>query len=182
MAKLVGIPGSLRRDSFNRALLNAAAKLVPDGSELNVLSINDVPLFNEDVERDEGAPDSVMALRHAVAASDGIIISTPEYNAGVPGVLKNALDWLSRQVEGEAPVFTGKPLAMMGATPGGLGTALAQAAWLPTLRNLRVRYWTGGGNFTLSRAFAEFSDGELSDEKQEHLAKFVGGFCKHVDE
>jgi NAD(P)H-dependent FMN reductase len=166
--------------SYNRALLNAAAGVMPEGAELELLSINDVPPFNEDDERQFGLPDSVKQLRERIGRADGIVIATPEYNAGVPGVLKNAIDWLSRRVEGEGSIFSGKPLAMMGATPGGLGTALSQGAWLPTLRNLRLMYWTGGGNFMLSRAGSEFSDGALSPEKTELLATFMRGFVQFV--
>ena len=154
---------------------------MPDDSSLEVLSIDDVPLYNGDVEA-EGMPDSITRLRGQIRASDGLLISTPEYNAGVPGVLKNTLDWISRPVEGEGSVFAGKPVALIGATPGGLGTVLAQASWLPTLRNLRLIYWTGGGHYTLSRAGSEFTDGELSAEKTEALRKFVTSFVEFAGE
>lgn len=182
MAKLAGIAGSLRKDSFNRALLAAAAKVVPAGSQLDILSIDDVPLYNGDDEVRDGLPDSVVRLRQQIQAADGIVISTPEYNAGVPGVLKNAIDWISRPAEGEGSVLSGKRLALMGATPGGLGTALSQAAWLPTLRSLRLVLWTGGGNYLLSRAGNEISDGELSPEKTALLEKFMAGFAGFVDQ
>ena len=181
MAKLVGIPGSLRKQSYNRALLAAAVSVMPEGSGLDVLSIDDVPLFNEDVETASGVPDSVRRLRGQIASADGLVIATPEYNAGVPGVLKNTIDWLSRRVEGEGSIFSGKPLAMMGATPGGLGTALSQVAWLPTLRNLQLVYWTGGGNFLLSGASREFTDGQLAPEKLAALETFMRGFVAFSD-
>ena len=181
MANLAGIAGSLRKASFNRVLIASAKEAMPAGSGLQVLSIDDVPLYNGDIEAKSGLPDSVLQLRKQIAAADGIVISTPEYNASIPGVLKNVIDWLSRPVEDEASVFAGKPLALMGATPGGLGTALSQAAWLPTLRNLRVIYWTGGGNFLLSRASAEISDGRLSESKMDALKKFVDGFATFAD-
>jgi len=181
MARLAGIPGSLRKASFNRMLIAAAKHVTPPGSEFDILSIDDVPLFNEDEERALGSPAAVTRLRAQIRAADGIVISTPEYNGGVPGVLKNALDWLSRPVEGEGSVFSGKPVAMMGATPGGLGTALSQVAWLPTLRNLRLQLWVGGGIFTLSRAGAELTDGRLSDAKLAQLTDFIEGFVRHID-
>jgi len=181
MAKLVGIAGSLRKSSYNRALIAAAKEAMPEGSELEVLSIDDVPLYNGDVEKASGTPDPVARLRKQIGAADGIVISTPEYNASIPGVLKNAVDWISRPVEGEGSVFAGKPLALMGATPGGLGTALSQTAWLPTLRDLRLVYWTGGGNFRLSRASEEISDGRLSESKMAALEKFMGSFAAFVD-
>ncbi len=181
MAHMVGIAGSLRKASYNRALLNAAASVVPENSSFEVLSIDDVPLFNQDVEAEFGLPDSIVRLRKQIAAADGIVMSTPEYNAGVPGVLKNAIDWLSRWVEGENSILSGKPIALMGATPGGLGTALAQSAWLPTLRSLRMSLWTGGGMYNLSRAGDEFSDGKISDKKLQQLREFIASFAEHND-
>jgi len=181
MTKLVGIAGSLRKASFNKALLAAARTVTPEGTELEILSIDDVPLYNGDVEERVGIPESVMRLRRQIREAEGIVMTTPEYNAGVPGVLKNTLDWISRPVEKESSVFSGKPLALMGATPGGSGTALSQVAWLPTLRNLRLRLWTGGGNFLLSRAGDEITDGQLSAAKTEQLTKFVEGFVRFVE-
>ena len=143
--------------------------------------MDDVPLYNGDLEERNGIPESVQRLRRQIRDADGIVMATPEYNSGVPGVLKNTLDWISRPVENETSVLSDMPLALMGATPGGSGTALSQAAWLPTLRSLRLRLWTGGGNFLLSRAGHEITDGRLSDPKTEQLRKFVEGFVGFVD-
>lgn len=118
-----GIAGSLRRDSWNRKLLEAAAKLAPADVDLRITDLlGDIPLLNEDHIGDEEG--SVHALRAEVAAADALIIATPEYNGGVPGVLKNALDWLSLPLG--RSVLEGKPVALMGATPGRLGTARSQ--------------------------------------------------------
>lgn len=128
---LLGLAGSLRRGSHNRALLHALRELVPTGVTLTVFDgLNEVPLYNGDLE-EGGFPESVVALRQAVAAADGLLIATPEYNAGVPGVLKNALDWISRP---PAPKpLHGKPVGIAGATPGRGNTAAAQNQLRETL-------------------------------------------------
>ena len=120
---ILGIVGSLRKGSSNRALLEAIARdLAPEGMTIEVADISGVPLYNEDVRAD-GFPPAVQGLRDRIAAADGVIIATPEYNYSVPGVLKNAIDWASRPPE---QPFDGKPLAILGASPGRLGTARAQ--------------------------------------------------------
>jgi chromate reductase, NAD(P)H dehydrogenase (quinone) len=119
-----GIAGSLRRDSYNRALLRAAQELAPDGMEIRIFdSLAEVPPYNADVEA-EGDPGPVTALKDAIKSADALLIATPEYNHGVPGVLKNAIDWASRPARGS--VLTGKPTAILGASPGVTGTARAQ--------------------------------------------------------
>ena len=93
---ILGISGSLRRDSLNRALLRAAGSLLPSGADLEVADISDLPLYNWDVEQELGFPEPVIRFRSQIAAADGLLISTPEYNNSIPGPLKNALDWASR--------------------------------------------------------------------------------------
>jgi chromate reductase len=129
--KIIGIPGSLRRASINRKLLHVMSGLAPPGVTIEVHDLLDVPPFNEDVEA-EGVPPAVQVLRDAVAGAQGVLIATPEYNAGVPGVLKNGLDWLSRPPR--KSVLDGKPIGIVGASPGILGTARAQ----PQLRQMFV--------------------------------------------
>jgi chromate reductase, NAD(P)H dehydrogenase (quinone) len=120
-----GIAGSLRRGSYNQALLRAARELAPEGMELRVFDrISEIPLFNEDLEA-EGDPEPVQALKLAIEEADALLIATPEYNHGVPGVLKNAIDWASRPPQGS--VLAGKPAAVFGASPGIVGTARAQS-------------------------------------------------------
>lgn len=112
---LVAISGSLRRDSYNTALLRAAADILPPGAELTLYrELEEIPPFNED--RLSHPPVPVQSLRGAVAAADGVLISTPEYNSSIPGVLKNALDWLSRPLI-ESPLRN-KPVAVIGASTG----------------------------------------------------------------
>jgi chromate reductase, NAD(P)H dehydrogenase (quinone) len=120
--RILGIAGSLRRDSYNRAALRAATKLVPEGAVLETFELDDIPLFNQDEDRDP--PASVVELKQRIREADAILIVTPEYNYSVPGVLKNAIDWASRPYGDSA--WNGKPAAMMGATIGNLGTARAQ--------------------------------------------------------
>ncbi|MGE0224849.1 MAG: NADPH-dependent FMN reductase [Acetobacteraceae bacterium] len=120
--RILGIAGSLRKGSYNAATLRAACDLMPDGMRINVFDIAPIPLYNEDV-RAEGFPEPVQRLRDGIKAADGVLIVTPEYNYSVPGVLKNAIDWASRPPE---QPFDGKPIAIMGASPGIFGTARAQ--------------------------------------------------------
>jgi chromate reductase, NAD(P)H dehydrogenase (quinone) len=121
---VIGIAGSLRTVSFNRALLSAARELAPPELIIEVRELNDVPLFNQDLERD-GVPVAVAELRSAVRRADGLLLVTPEYNHGVPGVLKNAIDWLSQPLRQSA--LEGKPTALMGASTGLAGTARSQS-------------------------------------------------------
>ncbi len=121
---VVGIAGSLRRSSFNRGLIRAAVEAAPAGMRITIHDLGDLPLFNADVEA-LGDPDPVRRLKEAIGAADALLIATPEYNRCVPGVLKNAIDWASRPARHS--VLTNKPVAIMGATTGGGGTARAQA-------------------------------------------------------
>lgn len=118
---IAGLSGSLRRGSYNTALLRAAQSVLPDNSKLEIVDYRDVPLFNHDVEV-EGFPEPVMAMRDGLNQADAIVFATPEYNASIPGVMKNVIDWASR---GPDSPLDGKPAALMGAG-GRLGTAYAQ--------------------------------------------------------
>jgi len=121
---ILALPGSLRRSSRNRWLLRAAASCAPAGMTVNLFEdLAAVPLFSEDLEGEPHLPAPVRRLRSAVAAADGVLIATPEYNQSIPGGLKNALDWLSR-----SDALEGVPVAVTGATSGPWGTRLAQAA------------------------------------------------------
>jgi len=174
---LVGIAGSLRRDSYNRKLLAAAQQRIPDGAVLEVMSIEDIPLYNADVESASGIPEPVTALKDAIARADGLVIATPEYNGSIPGVLKNAIDWVSRPSADIPRVLHGKPVALMGATPGGLGTVLSQTAWMQVLRHLRMRLWTGAGPLYVSSAGKAFDDDGLADAQiAERLETWLAGF------
>src|SRR5512136_2125336 len=136
MSTITGLSGSLRAGSFNTALLRAAAGLMPEGTQLLVRTIHGIPLYDGDTEASAGIPAAVRELGEAIASADGLLLATPEYNNSLPGPFKNAIDWLSRIEDSPRPVFTGKPVAVMGASPGGFGTLLAQDAWLSVLRTL----------------------------------------------
>lgn len=181
MIELIGLSGSLRKGSYNTALLRAAATLVPDGARLEIKSIADIPLYNGDVEKDEGIPAAVTALKDDIAASDGLLLATPEYNNSMPGVFKNAIDWLTRPPSDIRRVFAGRPVALLGASPGGFGTVLGQNAWLPVLRTLKTDFWSGG-KLPVSCAGSVIDEhGEVVDEDTlEKLREFVKGFVEHV--
>lgn len=177
MARLVGFAGSLRKGSFNRSLIAAAAASMPGGSTLEVLSIDDVPLYNADDEASGGIPPAVVRIKDRIAAADGLVIATPEYNGGIPGIAKNVMDWASRPSDDVPRVLRGKPVALMGATPGGMGTAFSQLAWEHVLRTLRMRLWTGGGPFYVSGAGKSFdADGRPDPELAKRLAEYLAAF------
>jgi chromate reductase len=159
--RVLGFSGSLRAGSYNRMLLRAAVELAPEGMEIEVFDIGGIPLFNEDVEA-VGVPAAVEAFRAAIAAADALLIATPEYNHGVPGVLKNAIDWASRPPRGS--VLAGKPAALCGASPGMTGTARSQTQ----LRNSFVFTDTPvlpQPEVLVSRAHEKFdASGRLTDE------------------
>ena len=127
---VVGIAGSIREDSYNRSILEAARSLAGDEVEIEIVDLDDIPPYDADVEAD-GDPQAVSVFKKRIREADALLIATPEYQHGVPGVLKNALDWASRP-PGDAPL-NGKPTAIMGATPGSYGTARAQEQLRTTL-------------------------------------------------
>ena len=179
MTRILGISGSLRRASFNTGLLRAAALAMPDGAELDARTIDGVPLYDADMEA-EGVPSSVSALKEGLANCDGLLLVSPEYNNGIPGVFKNTIDWMSRPPGGMG-LFKGKPVAVIGASPGGFGTMLSQAAWLPVLRTLGTRHWSEG-RLMVSRAGELFdAEGKLMDDAtRKKLAEFLSGFVDYV--
>jgi len=181
MTTIIGIAGSLRKGSLNAALLRAAARSMPAGSTLEQATIAGIPLYDGDVEVAQGIPPLVAALKDRVAAADGLLLVTPEYNNSIPGVLKNAIDWLSRPDADIPRVFGGKRVALIGASPGGFGTILSQNAWLPVLKTLGTDLWAGK-KLLVSRARTVFDDsGNLTDPKvAEQLTAFLQGFVTFV--
>ena len=181
MTKIIGISGSLRSGSFNTALLRAAAGLLPDSATLEITTLKGIPLYDGDVEAAEGIPQAVAALKERIAAADGLLLVTPEYNNSMPGVLKNAIDWLSRPPSDIVRIFGNRPIAVMGASPGGFGTILSQNAWLPVLRILGMRPWFGG-RLLVSHAGKVFDEtGEMVDQQMRaQLQQFVSGFVGFV--
>jgi NAD(P)H-dependent FMN reductase/ketosteroid isomerase-like protein len=181
VTQLLGLSGSLRAGSFNTALLHAAQARLPPGVTLEVATLHGIPLYDADLEAREGIPPAVTALKEQIVASDGVLLATPEYNNGIPGVFKNAIDWLSRPPGGAARIFRDRPFAVIGASPGGFGTILAQNAWLPVLRTLGARHWSGG-RLMVSRASQVFdAQGAIADPKlAEQLQQFVAGFAGYA--
>ena len=182
MPHSLGISGSLRRGSFNTALLREAATLMPEGSTLDVRTIHGIPVYNGDDETERGVPDAVAALKEAFAGADGVILATPEYNNSLPGPFKNAIDWMSRPATDIRRVFRDKPLALIGASPGGFGTILSQNAWLAVCRTLGVDLFSGG-RVLVSRAGGVFdTNGVLLDDTvRQQLRVFLQGFTEFVD-
>ena len=163
--KICAISGSLRAGSFNTAALRAAAELAPDDVDVVAQSLADIPLYNEDV-RAAGFPPAVICLQEAIASADAVLIATPEYNYSVPGVLKNAIDWVSRT---DPQPFADKPVAIMGASPSALGTGRAQY----DLRKMFVyldAHLLNKPEIMISGAPSRFdADGKLSDEATRKL-------------
>ncbi|WP_372015936.1 NADPH-dependent FMN reductase [Pseudoxanthomonas sp. 10H] len=182
MVRILGISGSLRAGSLNTALLHAAREAAVPGLELEAATLHGIPLYDGDLEQREGIPAAVAALKARIMASDGLLLVTPEYNNGIPGVFKNAVDWLSRPASGIAEVFGDRPVAVMGASPGGFGTILAQDAWLPVLRTLGARFWAGG-RLMVSKAGQAFdADGRLVDDRaRQQLAHFLAGYRDAIE-
>jgi chromate reductase len=158
--RILGIAGSLREKSFNKYLLRTAVANAPEGMTIDTFDIAPIPLYNDDV-REAGYPEPVLQFVKAIEAADGILIVTPEYNHSVPGVLKNALDWVSR-----APVtpLAGKPVSMMGASLGQLGTVRSQAHLRQVLACLNM-FALNKPEVFVGGAPGKFDeDGRLTDE------------------
>jgi len=181
MARIIGIAGSLRAGSFNAALLRTAAELAPGGTTIEVASIKGIPLYDGDVEASQGLPPAVTELKAKIASSDGLLLVTPEYNNSMPGVLKNAIDWLSRPAADIPKVFGNRPVAVMGASPGGFGTILSQNAWLPVLRTLRMRPWFGPPMLVSGAGKVFDPSGVLTDaDVRKRLQDFIAGFAAFI--
>lgn len=170
--RILAMSGSLRKESVNTALLRAAAKFAPDGVHIELYGLSDIPLYNADLE----TPDSVAALRAAIADADAVLLANPEYNYGVSGVLKNAIDWASRPAYESC--FLNKKVGVMSASPAVTGgvrgqqhlkvVLLAMAAEVAPLKELAV-----------SQAYGKFTDGELTDESaQSFMTQWLSDFCK----
>ncbi|MEA3394215.1 MAG: NADPH-dependent FMN reductase [Pseudomonadota bacterium] len=165
--KVLGISGSLRKGSYNSMALRAAQKLAPAGMEISIADISQIPMYNDDV-RAAGEPAAVTALKAQVRAADAVLIVTAEYNFSIPGVLKNTLDWLSRPPE---PPFDGKTVAIMGASPGPVGTARVQYHMRQVMVFMNA-FVVNKPEVFISNCASKFNEqGELTDET---TAKFIG--------
>jgi chromate reductase len=180
--RILALGGSLREGSRNRALLNEAAVLVPPGTDLDLSAlpvIGSLPLFNQDVIERDGFPPEAVELKDALRAADGLLIATPEYNWGIPGFLKNAIDWASRPSSDIRHVFGDLPVALIGAG-GGSGTRNAQTAWISVFRYLKMRPWFEHWLF-VDRSAEQFDqDSRLTDEAtREQLRTLVTHFATY---
>lgn len=179
MATILAIAGSVRAQSYNQMLLRAAVELAPAGTVIEPASIADIPLYNGDLEAEHGVPAPAAALKDRIAGADGVLLVTPEYNNSLPGVFKNAIDWTSRPPADIARVWGGRPVGVIGATPGGGGTGLAQAAWLPVLRTLGTAPFFGA-RLQVAHAGKVFDEhGALTDaairaQLEKYLVAFAG--------
>ena len=171
--------GSLRRGSYNTALLRTAVEMAPAGCEIEVVSIREIPLYDADVDV-QGQPPAVVALKEKIAAADGLLLATPEYNYSLPGVFKNAIDWLSRPAKDIPRVFGGRAVGIIGA--GGVGgTRLAQAAWLPVFRGLQLVPFFAKEVFVVQAPKAFDAQGKLTDDTvRTRLQDFMSAFAAFV--
>ncbi len=174
----IGIAGSLRKDSFNKALLHTAEELISNEATIEIRNIGELPHFNEDLES-ANFPNQAQELKQQIENTDGIIISTPEYNRSVPGVLKNALDWTSRPY-GENS-WVGKPVYVIGASVGPIGTAIAQSHLKHTMLYLDALV-LGQPEFYLGNAYEKFDEeGTLTHEDtREFLSEGLNTFIEFV--
>ena len=162
---ILGISGSLRKASYNSAALRLAQQLAPEGVDITLADISAIPLYNDDV-RLEGLPPSVVSLGEQIASADAVMIATPEYNYSIPGVLKNAIDWLSKI---DKQPFDRKPMAILGASMGAMGTARSQY----DLRKVFVflnAHLLNHPEIMIASAHARFdADGNMTDEKTREM-------------
>jgi chromate reductase, NAD(P)H dehydrogenase (quinone) len=180
--RILALGGSLREASRNRALLHEAAALAPAGTELDLgrlAVIGSLPLYNQDLLERDGLPPGAAELKDALRAADGLLIATPEYNWGIPGFLKNAIDWASRPPNEIPRVFGDLPVALIGAG-GGAGTRFAQNAWLSVFRFLKMRPWFGDWLY-IDRAGERFDQhNRLTDAAtREQLRAVISGFATY---
>jgi chromate reductase len=169
------IVGSLAKESINRKLSRALVRLAPEGLALSEIPIRDLPLYSYDF--DDDYPPVARAFKEAIAAVDGLLFVTPEYNRSIPGVLKNAIDWGSRPYGDNA--FTGKPSAIIGASPGKIGTAIAQ-------QHLRgILSYCGSPQLTAPEAYIQLTPGLVTDDGEvtvESTEKFLRKFMQAFEE
>ena len=180
--KILALSGSLRRGSYNTALLRAARSLAPKGVELEITTLQGVPLYDGDVEASSGVPDVVQRLKQAVRQASGLLIATPEYNGSIPGVLKNGIDWMSRPASDIANVFGKHPVGLIGATPGRGGTRQSQAAWLPVFSRLGMVTFSEQSLYVDGAKDKFDATGQLTDPKtHELLERYLVAFAGFVE-
>jgi len=178
--KIVGIAGSLRSGSYNAALLRAAVEEAPPEVTIDIESIRGIPLYDGDLEA-KGIPSVVTDLKERIASADGLLLVTPEYNNSIPGAFKNAIDWLTRPPADIPRVFKGRPVGLIGASPGARGTVLSQTAWLPVFRTLGMQPWFEQLLYVGNADKLFDASGKLIDEAiRMRLRNYVRGFADFV--
>jgi chromate reductase, NAD(P)H dehydrogenase (quinone) len=176
----MGIAGSLRRGSYNRALLNAAIALAPASLTIVPFPIDSIPLYNADVDTDELRPLEVTKLKQAIAGADGVLLVSPEYNHGVPGVMQNAIDWASRP--GYKSILVGKPVAIAGASAGVVGTARMQQQLKLAMMSTLALVMPHPGVLVGQAADKFDASGALTHEPtRQFLATFLGDFERWLE-
>lgn len=177
--KILAFAGSLRKKSFNKALLKAAIEEAPERMEIELFDLEGIPLFNADTEA-EGDPDRVTEFKDAIRQADGLLIATPEYNHGMSGVTKNAIDWASRPAKD--PPLNGKPVGVMGASGGMTGTARGQDQLRQSLKSINA-CCMALPELLVSKAGEKFDDQRvLTDEPtRKRLSKYVNSLADWVD-
>ncbi|MCM8556962.1 NADPH-dependent FMN reductase [Sphingomicrobium sediminis] len=177
MTNIVAICGSIRKGSFNQAVLDAAAELVPDGCKVTMVPLDQVELFSEDLEDD--LPPGAQALKDAFDDADAILIGNPEYNHSLSGVLKNALDWLSRGSLGSP--LRDLPAMSVGASPGPVGTARAHAHLRVVAWTIGMRLWPGP-EVLVNNCKDKIEDGKLTDQgSRDFLEKSLKNFADWIE-
>jgi len=180
MTIIVGLSGSLRKGSFNAGLLRAAAEVAPPGCTVQVESIQGVPLYDADLEAIE-PPSAVLQLQEKIEAGDGLLLVSPEYNQSIPGVFKNAIDWLSSFPLGGDKIFRNLPVGVIGASAMWSGTINAQTGWLPVFRGLAMNPWLGATLYVGAARKKFDEDGDLTDsETRDRLTAWMSGFAEFV--
>ena len=181
MPTILAIAGSIRTGSFNQMLTRAVVAHAPAGLTIETASIQDIPLYDGDLEAASSLPAAVQALKDRIASAHGVLLITPEYNNSIPGTFKNAIDWTSRPSADIARIYGGKPIGVIGATPGAGGTAMAQAAWLPVLRTLGTIPFFGA-RLQVAHASKVFDpSGALIDETvRGQLERYLAAFGEFV--
>jgi chromate reductase, NAD(P)H dehydrogenase (quinone) len=177
--RILGIPGSLRRASYNRALLDAARELAPHGMTIDIFELDDIPLYNADLDVDGVRPFEVERFKEEIARADGLLFATPEYNYNISGVMQNAIDWASRPAM-KSPLAA-KPSAVMGVSTGATGTARAQQQLKLVLIGTLSLLMPHSGLLVGHAAQKFDSGGELTDEStRTHVANFLRDFQQWV--
>lgn len=181
MKKIIAISGSLRKSSYNTYLLHAAQSLIAAGFNIEIVTLNAISPYNYDIEINEGIPTAVITLKDKIITADALLLSTPEYNNSIPGVMKNAIDWLSRPPEDIPKTFHNKKVGLIGAGASRLGTAFAQTAWLPIFRCLNMHPYFEKSLYVSNVSNSFNSKGQLVDIKlRELLQGYLAGFCKFI--